>query len=201
MGIDRRKLFAELIRPREAILRFGDTRVIMTNDPAVEVENLFRHYVERSFVTAEYKDKIAEKIVRKVLTKVGVQKEFVRDNVEAGGYHATFPFVRRDGKRILQIIKPLDLTHKDGTKIYDHGWQWVGRIHRLHELQLAPDQFLVPVKAPEPGVGERYDQFVAARKEFESVDAKVVSIDDEPAISDFVLSMTKRYWHPSPSLQ
>ncbi|MDI1260254.1 DUF3037 domain-containing protein [Aquabacterium sp.] len=44
-----RALFTGLTLPREAIVRFGPARPILTNDPMAEVSRLFDHYVDRSF--------------------------------------------------------------------------------------------------------------------------------------------------------
>lgn len=39
-------IFGELVRRRESILRFGEVRTILTNDPRQLVEDLFRRYVQ-----------------------------------------------------------------------------------------------------------------------------------------------------------
>jgi hypothetical protein len=44
--------YADLIRSREDIVRFSDSRVLFSNDPAITVNQLFDHYVNRSFVRA-----------------------------------------------------------------------------------------------------------------------------------------------------
>jgi hypothetical protein len=181
-------LFAELTRPREAIIRFSDVRVVLARDPDAELRRLFEHYVKRSFATPEYKDRIVNKSLRRILKDVGIEKDFARETIEAGGYHAAFPFVRRDDDHIRQIIKPLYLAYDDGARIYDHSWQWVGRIRRLKELQFRPNQILVPVKGPRKGDNERYEQFTAARKDLVGVDATVIPIEDEATIRELVLS-------------
>jgi hypothetical protein len=185
-------LFAELIRHRDSLVRFGQMRVVLTLDPAAEVERLFGFYVKRNFTTPEYKDRLANKAVLRVLRKAGVEKEFARETIEAGGYHAAFPFVRRDDHRIRQIIKPLYLAYDDGARIYDHSWQWVGRIRRLKELQFKPEQILVPVKGPKKKQEELYEQFRAATEELEAVEATVVPIEDETRLRDLVMSELMR---------
>lgn len=40
-------LFHELVRPREAVLRFGEIRTLMTDEPERAAEELFKRYVER----------------------------------------------------------------------------------------------------------------------------------------------------------
>ncbi|SER00145.1 DUF3037 domain-containing protein [Giesbergeria anulus] len=42
-----------LTHPREAIVRFGVVRPILTPDPATQLDQLFSHYVDRVFATHE----------------------------------------------------------------------------------------------------------------------------------------------------
>ena len=44
-------LFAELVRPREAMLQFDELRVALADDPKVKLNALFDFYVERNSVT------------------------------------------------------------------------------------------------------------------------------------------------------
>lgn len=40
-------MFAEVIRPRESIMRFSPMRVVLTDDPVTELNGLFEHYITR----------------------------------------------------------------------------------------------------------------------------------------------------------
>ena len=62
-----RNLFAEVVRPREAMLQFADQRVVLAEDPKAKLLQLFDHYVERNFVTKEYQERLLENNVRKLL--------------------------------------------------------------------------------------------------------------------------------------
>lgn len=44
-----RQLFLGLVHPREALLRFGETRVVMARDPGTMLVQLFARMVERDF--------------------------------------------------------------------------------------------------------------------------------------------------------
>lgn len=46
-------LFAEVIRPREVMLRFSEPRTVLVTDSAKALDELYAHYVERNFVTKE----------------------------------------------------------------------------------------------------------------------------------------------------
>lgn len=46
----RRELFSGLVHPREAIVRFGTPRAVLTDSPKHELKRLFDHYVAREQV-------------------------------------------------------------------------------------------------------------------------------------------------------
>ena len=87
-------IFIELTRPRETMLRFDGVRVKLTEAPERELEGLFLHYVERTFVTKKYQEQLVEEAVRKVL-KTGKLNERYKKYIFGSNdtYHATFPFV------------------------------------------------------------------------------------------------------------
>lgn len=49
-----RHIFDRLTHPREAMVRFGTPRAVMTANPAAELAQQFSHCVERSFIAPEY---------------------------------------------------------------------------------------------------------------------------------------------------
>ena len=60
-------LFKEVVRTRETIVRFGEIRTVLTDDPKAKVEELFAFYVGRNFVTKKYQEQLLESKVRKLL--------------------------------------------------------------------------------------------------------------------------------------
>ncbi len=59
-------LYAELIRSREDIIRFSDSRVLFSTDPVATVEQLFEHYVQRSFAHEPSYDENMKKQIREL---------------------------------------------------------------------------------------------------------------------------------------
>jgi len=47
-------LFGELVRPREVIMRFDAPRAVLSDNPDSKLDELYRFYVERDFVTKLY---------------------------------------------------------------------------------------------------------------------------------------------------
>lgn len=156
-------LFAELTRPREVMMRFEGVRVVLVEDPAQQLEELFGYYVERNFATKTYQEQLLDKMVRKVLVDAKLDKQYQAETVgNADSYHAKFPFVLREGVqglRALKAIKPLHLAHADPAQIYDHGWAWLGKVQKLRALHVLPGRVLFPVQGPTEADGERFEMF------------------------------------------
>lgn len=181
-----RNLFAELTRPREVMMRFEGARVVLTDDPAQQLEDLFGHYVERNFSTKAYQEQLLEKTVRKVLVDAKLNKQYQAETVgNADSYHAKFPFVHCEGGRALRAIKPLHLAHADPTLIYDHGWAWLGKVKMLRALHVLPERVLFPVQGPTEAEGERFEIFQGIAGELAANDVQVVDTTQTEKIVEF----------------
>lgn len=155
-----RHLFGELTRQREAMLRFDNVRVVLADDPAQQLDALFGHYVERNFATKEYHEQLLEKSVRKVLAEANLSKQYQALTLgDVATYHAKLPFVHREGERDVKAIKPLFLAHDDPAQIFEHGWMWFGKVGKLRNLKLLPEQVLFTVQGPTETQGGRYEVF------------------------------------------
>lgn len=158
MGTDRRmksldrdgavRLWGEIIKPRETMLRFSDSRVVLAEEPRAKMLALFEYYVERNFVNREYQEQILERGVRGWLRDAKLLNQFHAGRVGNDEYHAQFPFVAGPDDKPEKIIKPLNLDYAEASKIIDHGGQWVVRINALKKRQLLPAQVLFAVNGP-----------------------------------------------------
>ena len=74
LGTDRRlkaldreaavSVWQEILKPRESMVRFSDSRLAMAGDPQTKLGELYAYYVERNFATKEYQEKLMERSVR-----------------------------------------------------------------------------------------------------------------------------------------
>lgn len=74
MGTDRRfkeldregtlALRNEVIKPRETMLQFSESRLVLADSAHAKVRELFEYYVERNFVTPERQEQLLERGVR-----------------------------------------------------------------------------------------------------------------------------------------
>jgi hypothetical protein len=159
MGTDRRfknldrkgtlALWAEIVKPRETMLRFSDSRVVLADDAQVKLQELYAYYVERDFATREYQEQILERSVRGWLRSANLLERFHPARVGNDEYHTQFPFVAGPDDKPEKIIKPLNLGYPDASRIIDHGGQWVVRINALRKRQLLPSKVLFAVYGPD----------------------------------------------------
>ena len=176
--------FAELVRPREGMLRFSDARIVLSLDPKGKLDELFDHYVGRNFATPEYQERLLENQVAKVLRHG--QKLFLPAKVGNDNYHIRFPFVRLDdANQVTAIIKPLYLAQEEPSKIRTKGGAWVDRALRLKRHGLLPDDVLFVLSGPPESEEKRFDAFHEIRGDLQNQGLFVVPANDEAQIIEF----------------
>jgi hypothetical protein len=141
--------FAGLTRPREALLRFGETRVILAEQPADTLNQLFATVVERDFANKAYHDQILIRGVREILYKANLRDHFQEGDIGNEDLHIHVPFVHRREGRAQFAIKPLDLAKDVPNLVYEVGGRWVDRVQRMQRHNLLPDAMLFAVKMPD----------------------------------------------------
>ena len=179
-----RNLFAELVRPREAMLQFADQRIALADDPKEKLNALFDHYVERNFVTKEYQERLLENNVRRLLFGARIGAEYRREKIGTVDFAVNFPFVCMTGDKAERVIKPLYLAQGDSTKILTHGGQWVDKVRRLRKRQALPADVLFPVTAPAEN-SKPYEAFEEIREDLLAEKVQVVPANDENLILQF----------------
>lgn len=185
-----RPLFDGLIRPREALLRFSEVRVVMAEDPDAMLTKLFARFIERDFVSKQYHDQILERGVRETLRKANLRQYFKEREVGNENLHIQVPFVHlRDGNPAL-AIKPLDLAKSDPNQVYEVGGHWVERIRRLGKHHLLPEEMLIVVQGPNQvnrKVRAAADEILG---DLRDVGVKVAQAEDTKAITEFAKAAT-----------
>ncbi|KZZ53938.1 hypothetical protein A3758_26585, partial [Oleiphilus sp. HI0118] len=95
-------MFNEVVRPRETLIKFSEPRVVLADKGEQKLQELFKHYVERTFLTKEYKEAAMEKCVRAVLKDFKLSDKYSKKVLTDGVYEASFPFVSDDKVRIIK---------------------------------------------------------------------------------------------------
>ncbi len=182
-----RHLFAEVVRPRESIVRFSEPRIVLAKNPKEKLMELFAFYVERNFVTKEYKETVLEKGIRKLLYQAQIGERFQRMEIGDDEYKATFPFVEQVGHQPVKVIKPLHLAQNKPSKIIDHGGAWLFRIEELKRRNKLPDKVLFTVAGPddESDNDRRQHAFSEMVGRLEETGVDVVPYTDKERVIEF----------------
>lgn len=182
------EIFKELTRPREAMLYFDATRVMLTDDPQRQLEALFAHYVHRNFANKEYQEAQLELHIKNALKAANLIKTYKPETLgDKNVFHVRFPFVKMVDEKPVRVIKPLHLGHDDPTQIYEHGWAWIGKIDKLRDLKQLPDDVLFTVKGPDQNRGARADMFHEVKEKLQRKEVKLLEADYMNEILEFAM--------------
>jgi len=182
-----RNLFTALTHPREAMIRFGAVRPILAEQPAQTLNDLFDHYVRRTFVTPTYIEQTMAKRIQVLLTEIPLASPFRRDQVGDDQIHVNFPFVQRLDNEVVKIIKPLNLAQPEANQIYSHGDVWLQKVRRLRKRNLLPHDLLFPLAAPPFTDGKRFLAYQEIRAELSEEEVCCVHADEQSEIVEFAM--------------
>jgi Protein of unknown function (DUF3037) len=180
-----RRAFRELVRPREAIFRFGEMRTILTANPATVVDDLFAEYVHRHFAQQkEYQETVMARRYYDALKHCRPDRTFQWSHlVGTDEYRIRIPICSdlcdANGAP-LRALKPLDLARAEPTDVIEHGDAWIQRLRRLRMYHRLPDRFIFAVRRP---AGEACkDAAGKVLSELETEGATLVEEDDTDRI-------------------
>jgi hypothetical protein len=180
-------LFHEIVRTRETVIKFGSVRAILVDDPKSTLGELYGHYVERDFVTKEYRETVLERAMRRWLNGAGFGERFDRLEVGNAEYHAVFPFVETAESIQITAIKPLNLAQEQPSKILDHGGNWLFRLQTLRRKGLLPAKVIFPVEGPRDGEA-RVKAFYEIVGELSDAGATVLDYNDKDALAESLVA-------------
>ena len=180
-----RTLLDGLAHPREAIVRFGPVRPMLTQDPHAELGKLFDYYVDRSFATPEFVEPSMTKRLHKLIAGLNLPAAFKAERIGDDQIHACFPLVQRQHEQIAKVIKPFNLAQSEANGIFDHGDAWLQKIRRLRKRQLLPKDVLFAVAAPPESDEKRFSAYIEISNELRQADVCVVEQNADSIILDF----------------
>jgi hypothetical protein len=180
-----RKLFDALIHPREALVQFSSPRARMADDPSRILDKLFGYYVDRNFVTPEYKETILERRIRNLVHALDLPKPFKAVELGDEFASANFPLVQEDGNRAVKAIKPFYLAQPEPSKIIAHGGLWVDRISRMRRRNTLPHALMFAIEAPAVEDEKRYAAYKEIRDDLKSLNVITVPAQADDEIINF----------------
>lgn len=181
------RLFDEMIRPRETIIRFSRPRAVLTSNPKDTLTELFQFYVERNFATPQSPQSKLDSGIRKLLDKHHLRSHFQELQIGDDAFSVGFPFVEMLGGCARKVIKPLNLGQDSATRILEHGDRWAFRIRGLKKRNRLPPQVLFAVDGPKDSQ-QRENAFLEARNMLTDTGVTVLAYSDQQSILTFALA-------------
>ena len=182
------RVFTEVIRPRESVVRFGEPRVVLAADPKKKLTELFAFYVERNFVTKEYRETVLERNVRRWLDQAQLGDKFRPMPIGDEEYQAKFPFVEMSGDVTRKAIKPLNLAQEKPSSIIEHGGKWWFRLDELQRRGRLPEKVMFAVEAPDSFEVHRHRAYEEIVGRLEAQGAEIAFYRDKEHVLRFALS-------------
>lgn len=180
-----RHLITALTHPREAMVRFGQVRPILTPDPAAQLVKLFDHYVDHAFVTPEYVESTITKRIQTLLDGLTLPAPFKSERIGDDQIHANFPLVQRLDGHLTKIIKPFNLAQDEPNSIFDHGDAWLQKVRRLRKRNMLACDVLFAVAAPPQSETKRFGAYTEICTELRLEDVRLVEQRQETEIMEF----------------
>lgn len=151
--------FGEITRPREALIRYGAIRTIMSGrHPKDTLDELYGRFVERDFATKEYHETAMRQRLDDLLAHADLRDYFTEAAVGDDTYPVKFPFVSVTPHAPKIVIKPLNLAQDEPYKIFEHGNAWLGRVNRLRKHGQLPKTVLFAIDQAGEGKSESKQQ-------------------------------------------
>ncbi|MDA3919702.1 MAG: DUF3037 domain-containing protein [Salinisphaera sp.] len=181
-------LFAELLRPRESIVRFSEPRVVLADNPEQKLAELHAYYVHRSFATPEYREEILARSMQRWLKAEHASERFAKERLGDDLFRTPeLPFVERRNGGVFKVMKPLNLMQAEASRIIEHAGQWEFRLAQLKKRDLMPRQMLFAVDGP-TDTGPRNKAFEEARQILADTGARVLPYRNKSEILEFALA-------------
>ncbi|MDO3387962.1 DUF3037 domain-containing protein [Gilvimarinus sp. SDUM040013] len=176
----------EVARPRESLIRFSEMRVLMTENPAQTLEELYERYVGRNFVGKERREQAMVNAIKKQLLGNKLQQFYKQFTFEVDYRKIQFPLVWQN-ERDHCIIKPLALNvQKDPSKLVEHADEWRGKVQWLLDRErIRQDELMIPLDPPASGNDDMQDAYQVARCNLAELGVELVEFNNKSRILDF----------------
>jgi hypothetical protein len=180
-----RAFFHEITRPREAIVRFSDPRVLLANNPGEALDALYQRYIERSFVGKSPLEYRLESKLKKLFKAEGILRHYSARKIGDEIYSVNFPLVDMYGGKPQRVIKPLNITDGDPSKIIERGGLWAVKIRELQRRNTLPKNVLFAVDDEKDLGGRVREAYEEAKRLLMEQDVELLEASRKVAILKF----------------
>ena len=139
--------FELMVRPLEAILRFNNERIKMTQEPRAIASELFDRFVLHDFAQKKNYEHELQSRVGHLVRNLNLRHQFKREKI-GSLYPVTMPLVQTNEKQHVRAIQPLYFDRPEPEKIIEHGNLWASKLGTLKDLSELPKDILIPVEKP-----------------------------------------------------
>lgn len=123
----------------------------------------------------------------RLLDQKVIGKKFQNTRVGDSEFTVLFPFVEMSGEQPLKVIKPLNLTQNDSTKILEHCGKWEFRMRELKKRDVFPEKVLFAVDGPTQN-GSRIQAYQESLQILNDTGVTVLDYQNQRGILDFALN-------------
>lgn len=186
--------FHAFVSTRESIFQFSDSRIIMCESPAHQIEELYDRYINHTEYTPERREDIlAKELKLRFDSSQELRKTFRKETIGGEFAKFTMPLVASANELALCAIKPLVFDQSDTSKMMEHCDKWVARVTRAADERLLNlPGVLFPIAGPiKPSVRAK-NAIEKIVKTFTSHKINCVDHDNE----NFIINFAKEAIYP-----
>lgn len=178
------EFFDELIRPRESMVRYGENRVLFSENIDATLDELFEHYVKRSFAHHDNFEQEMQKRIETLLQENSLDERFKKVSI-GDKYKVKIPFFDQENNK---AIKPIHFQHVDSNSLYEHGLLWLTKVKQLKRGGfIEPSNVLFTYRAPNENEGVLFDAFCDVKEQIEDTGIIMANIEQPSTILSFLL--------------
>jgi hypothetical protein len=176
----------EITRTREGIMTFGETGVMLIDDPKAALDLLFDRFVGRTFAdNKEYREKQMIRVLRTELSSSITNVRYKEQSLDTGFSSFKLPLVAK-AANMVKAIKPLAFNQNTPLLLADHGDRWISRVkHLLNGCALRKEDFLFTIERPKSKKKEFNDAFEIVEAGMRDLGVNVLPFDKRSEIIEF----------------
>ncbi|MFI3215315.1 MAG: DUF3037 domain-containing protein [Methylococcales bacterium] len=179
------EFYDELIRPRESIVRYSNNRVLFSENVDETLNELFEHYVKRSFAHHESFEREMQNRLTSLFRENNLESKFIEGDIGNEKYKVKFPFIDKQGNK---AVKPIHFCHSESRKIIEHGGTWLMKVKQLNRGGFVkPESVLFTYRAPNESQGILFEAFCDIKEQIEDTGITMAHIEQPQAILNFLV--------------
>jgi hypothetical protein len=178
--------FGLMVRPREAILSFGEPRgALLAGSPEKALDKLYQDQVYHDFASkTDYENKLKSR-VKGMVKGLQLQRPFVEQHIDHKGFKVNFELAQLENTKVDRVIKPLSFLQLEAKQIFAHADFWLAKLKRLKQFGLMPRDIIFPIEVSAANE-DACDAMNLVKRDFKNI-GDVVDASSETEIKGFAV--------------